>query len=51
MFPLLIAGLLAVPSSTTPDTAPLGSPVAQWSAYIDSLNKDELDSFSRAITS
>ena len=51
MFPLLIAGLLVIPSSTSPDTAGPPSPVAQWSAYIDSLCKDDLDSFSRAITS
>ncbi len=50
MFPLLLAGLLAIPSSSSPDTAPPPSPVARWVAYIDSLDKDDLDSFSGAIT-
>ncbi len=51
MFPLLLAGLLAIPISSSADTAPPPSPVAQWAAYIDSLDKDDLDSFSGAITS
>ncbi len=47
MFPLLLVGLLAIP----PSTGPPPSPVAAWTAYIDSLDKDDLDSFSGAISS
>ena len=51
MFPLLLAGLLAIPFASSPDSVAPPSPMAQWSAYIDSIDKDDLDSFSRAITS
>ncbi len=50
MFSLLVAGLLAIPPSSSPYTAPPSSPVARWTAYIDTLDKDDLDSFFRAIT-
>ncbi len=50
MFPLFLAGLMVSVTVSNAQPGPDDTPVAQWATYIDSLDKDDLDSFSRAIT-
>lgn len=50
MLPLLLVGLMVATTVPVGRPGPDETPVASWAAYIDSLDKDDLDSFSQAIT-